>query len=709
MNIAQLSLAGFEDGKKSIEDGQELSSLFLDAAEKIRQGIDDDAAAAGFDPHRPLQFDGAPDLTGHQLLAEMQALEARIDEEKNRHDQLIKATTEVWRQMFRASARKKFCKRLPEQAVGDIIQLSMHISKELKNTGLLKGESEPLRKQGTINVLMSLLHGYLASETVNGLRANIQARQLPDASQQTQTIPATQYEPALVKKIESLEAAVSEKDAEISSLRRQLASKEIENSALTERSRAQTEKSDEEVSKLQMDVTQAKLDLQDKQKEVEKLSRILRSTTEKYSEAKRQLTESEDTANSEVEDALPESTQAAREMSDDLMSLITEATEKKAEVERQLSRAEEQLKRKDALLESVQKTLEQRKSEIDMMRADIEQREQAAVASGLETARLKEEVESWKNDTNYYHSRKVELETSIALMKLACDHNGTAEDANEISRLQKEREETAQLLQDTQVSYDNAVEAWTMFCFGRDVPEELKKAVSNGTQIATQNHHPWIIEDTWTKTGLDNSGGLYSTSTFGEVFIKVVPIVLSGRLPSNDFIFLMRRLTLLTSQAASVNTAALEWLVEECHNRLSITDTYAEIPAKTAAWALSDVLTSRWPNMESHRQESLILTQAQVIIGSTADSPLRAYVMRLDDNQPDTTAYVVKKPDWPVGICIDTQKKTCSFIEPECTYGLYANALVTGTIVMEIRGPSRSIKVNFLRTHDQKFWSRDIW
>lgn len=168
----------------------------------------------------------------------MQAIEARIDEEKSRDDQLVKAINGVWRKMFRAMARKrkKFRKRLPEQAVSDIMQLAMHLAKEIKDTGLLEGDSEPLRKQGTNGVLMWLLHGYLASKTVNDLRANIQARPVPGASQQTKKIPATQYEPALVKKIDSLEATVRKEDIDIKSIRAFLSCQRMENELLIERS-----------------------------------------------------------------------------------------------------------------------------------------------------------------------------------------------------------------------------------------------------------------------------------------------------------------------------------------------------------------------------------------------------------------------------------------------------------------------------------------
>ncbi|KAK2736105.1 hypothetical protein CKAH01_07859 [Colletotrichum kahawae] len=139
-----------------------------------------------------------------------------------------------------------------------------------------------------------------------------------------------------------------------------------------------------------------------------------------------------------------------------------------------------------------------------------------------------------------------------------------------------------------------------------------------------------------------------------------------GRLHTNDFIATMNQLTKIISSSREANTAAIQWLLHACNDRLDRAEN-KDVPAKTAVWALADVLVTRWPEPQTiDYRAPLLFTQAvEIDQDHRMQDPRRAYMLRVKVAPQRTEASFVKDPSSPFGVLLWADEKKCAFVDRE--------------------------------------------
>ncbi|KAH0443527.1 hypothetical protein CcaCcLH18_00840 [Colletotrichum camelliae] len=193
----------------------------------------------------------------------------------------------------------------------------------------------------------------------------------------------------------------------------------------------------------------------------------------------------------------------------------------------------------------------------------------------------------------------------------------------------------------------------------------LQEVISQGDEPANWPlYRHWSIEVAWTtvRAVWDCS----HVEVAGELFIPLLVLIGQGRLHTPDFVAAMSKLTELTSSSPGANVAAIRWLLDACNVRLSSAED-DNGPAKTAVWALADLLMNRWraplPNPGNYPVPAILKDAIAINQDFDNEQPRGGYMLRVKVAPENKTASFVKVPRLNWGVLLDLGQKKCAFVD----------------------------------------------
>ncbi|KAJ3952330.1 hypothetical protein N0V92_011236 [Colletotrichum tropicale] len=682
MNIPQLpTLVGLPNASQALKDGDQLCSHFNKTAGEIRQGIRDDASALGFDPDEPFELDGNVDLTGHKTVAELRAAKAQLLESEKMHEQLMKAHKTAWQEVVECEhlTQKRSQLQLPPMATKNIIQMGTSLIRDIVRTGLLETSNDPNGQDGD-DLLIRLLHG---SSNQQAITSQEQAQRIKLLEEQKN----------------DWERKASELEANVNTFKTELEEKQREIDRLTGIIPT-TVQSGNTIVRSFVDLTSEDGNSGDEYEPEMNSTRSYREHHERNDimmRARICLQESDINSKDAKIKMLQDELDAERTNSAFYVTLVeTKSME--------INRLNDE---KDAAIATLESEIETLKIEYQKAKEEAQtnledQAEASKRSHETDISEARSEIRRLKAESNSLQTR---ISTLNAKQLTANETAQTLQDlkrskaATEIS-LQREKNERMRTMAEANRSRDQLLSNLTAFVFDSDdgLMSGLKTALAKDNQPARRVFQPWSIESTWTKAGPYYDCDARSA---GELFVRLVSVVRAGALATDEFLVLMKKFTSFMATTSEANVAVIEWLLSACNDILSATQAMADIPAKTAVWALADVLASRWPNMERHAYDVPMFAEVLQSVHAPDGDPCWDWILPMQDDSRQR--FLAKQEDWPVGVLIDPTNRRCTFIERELVTEVDPAQLYSGEVI-RIRGPDEQFFGFDLRSAETMQW-----